>query len=373
MTSIKVGQTVETTSEQQGVVRYVGPIHVSDGIFIGIELSTPTGKNDGAVRGERYFTCSPGHGLFIRDSSIAQIISQAPPPRPTPTPSGTRRPPPPTTRPRPASVVPPKTAPPRPSTVKRQSVATASTNPPLRNRTASVASSSAPIPETPLRPSGSRQSLASSAGQGTAKASRDNNIETLQTKIRHLEKQHAEDQERLRELNQVKDERDRFNGIIQKLQAKCQAQYAETQDLKEKAKQLQSENEALDRAEQDHEVDLEDALVDKEMAEERADLAEAEVESLRKRLEESTLELDILRDEAEMFTTEMSEEQKEEAGYYRLQHENDRLRNALITLKEIRNHASRALKPISLSWSNASKRTLVSVNVSPSPNHLLNI
>lgn len=150
-----------------------------------------------------------------------------------------------------------------------------------------------------------------------------------------MEKQHAEDQERLRELTQVRDERDRFNGIIQKIQAKCQSQYGEVQELKEKARALQQENEALSKTHQDHEVDLEDALVDKEMAEERADQAEAEMESLRKRVEEQSLELDILRDEAELFTTEMTEEQKQEAGYYRLQHENDRLRNALIMLKEV--------------------------------------
>ncbi|EUC46580.1 hypothetical protein COCMIDRAFT_92529, partial [Bipolaris oryzae ATCC 44560] len=83
MATIRVGQTVETTGEQQGIVRYVGPIHVSDGTFVGIELPTPTGKNDGSVRGERYFTCPPGHGLFIRDSSIAAIISQPVPPPPS--------------------------------------------------------------------------------------------------------------------------------------------------------------------------------------------------------------------------------------------------------------------------------------------------
>jgi dynactin 1 len=160
-------------------------------------------------------------------------------------------------------------------------------------------------------------------------------VDNLNTKIRHLEKQHAEDQERLREFAQVRDEKDRYSGLIQRLQSKCQAQYTEIQELKDKVKTLQLEQEALNRSHQDHEVDLEDALVDKEMAEERADQAEAEIESLRKRLEEQTLELDILRDEADLFTTEMSEDQKQEAGYYRLQHENDRLRQALITLKEM--------------------------------------
>lgn len=342
MATIRVGQTVETTGEQQGIVRYVGPIHVSDGTFVGIELPTPTGKNDGSVRGERYFSCPPGHGLFIRDSSIAAIISQPAPPPPSTPKSAAPKPKPPTTTPRarPPSVVAPKPGPPaRPTVNKRQSVVGLPAQAALRGpaRKASVASISSNPPAESSRPAppASRPSIASSVASNPTKLPRDGNIETLQTKIRHLEKQHAEDQERLRELTQIRDERDRFNGIIQKLQAKCQSQYSEMQELKDALKAVQQENEALTKAHQDHEVDLEDALVDKEMAEERADQAESELESLRKRVEEQSLELDILRDEAELFTTEMSEEQKQEAGYYRLQHENDRLRNALITLKEM--------------------------------------
>lgn len=114
-----------------------------------------------------------------------------------------------------------------------------------------------------------------------------------------------------------------------------QAQHTESQEIKERNKGLSDEFERLSRAQQEHEVDLEDALVDKEMAEERADQAEAEIESLRKRIEERDLELEILQEEAKMYTAEMSEEEKQEAGYYRLQHENERLRNALIMLKEI--------------------------------------
>jgi dynactin 1 len=343
MATIRVGQTVETTSEQQGIVRYVGPIHVSDGIFVGIELPTPTGKNDGSVRGERYFSCPPGHGLFIRDSSIASILSQPAPPPPSTPKAAAPKPKPPTTTPRarPSSVVAskPSAATRPPPANKRQSVAAPPPQAALRGpaRKASVASiSSNPAAESSRpAPPASRPSLASSVSSNPAKQPRDGNIETLQTKIRHLEKQHAEDQERLRELTQIRDERDRFNSIIQKIQAKCQAQYGEMQELKDQLKTVQQENEALTKVHQDHEVDLEDALVDKEMAEERADQAESELESLRKRVEEQSLELDILRDEAELFTTEMSEEQKQEAGYYRLQHENNRLRNALITLKEM--------------------------------------
>jgi dynactin 1 len=161
------------------------------------------------------------------------------------------------------------------------------------------------------------------------------NVGTLETKIRHLEKQHGDDQELLKELTQAKDERDRFHGIIQKLQSKCQTLHQDVTESRAQMQQLQAEHDKLARGHEEHEADWEIALLDKEMAEERAEQAESELEALRSKLEERDMELEILRDEAEMFTTDMSEDEKQEAGYYRLQHENDRLRQALVALKEM--------------------------------------
>ena len=36
-----------------------------------------SGKNDGSVKGERYFECKPGHGIFVRQESVVKIIKQA--------------------------------------------------------------------------------------------------------------------------------------------------------------------------------------------------------------------------------------------------------------------------------------------------------
>ncbi len=38
-------------------VRFIGTVHFTDGIFLGLELRTPNGKNDGTIDGVRYFTC----------------------------------------------------------------------------------------------------------------------------------------------------------------------------------------------------------------------------------------------------------------------------------------------------------------------------
>ncbi|KAM7345491.1 kinesin heavy chain 73 isoform 1-T1 [Cochliomyia hominivorax] len=49
-----------------GVISYVGTTHFQKGTWIGVELDTPTGKNDGSVQGIQYFQCKPKHGMFVR-------------------------------------------------------------------------------------------------------------------------------------------------------------------------------------------------------------------------------------------------------------------------------------------------------------------
>ena len=53
-----------------GVIRYIGSTDFADGIWIGVELRTPKGKNDGSVMDKRYFLCKPNHGLLVRPSKI---------------------------------------------------------------------------------------------------------------------------------------------------------------------------------------------------------------------------------------------------------------------------------------------------------------
>ncbi|KAF2847726.1 hypothetical protein T440DRAFT_186579 [Plenodomus tracheiphilus IPT5] len=288
MSQFKIGQTVETSAGQRGLVRYVGPLHFAEGIYIGIELSTPDGKNNGSVRGQEYFSCANDHGLFIKSTAPLRVVAAA---RPAPARA---------TRTRPASVV----APPRASTITRR---------------ASLATSTGSSARAPARTSSSTVS----------------NAETLQTRIRHLERQRTEDQESLRELVTTKEERDRYQKLLEKVQTKCQVQHNELQELKDSLRAAQHEQETLTRTCQDHEINLEDAVIEKEMAQLRAENAETEAESLRSQLQERDEEVEVLREEAELYTAEMSEEEKQEVGYYRLQHENDRMREALLSLKEI--------------------------------------
>lgn len=54
-----------------GVLRYIGPVDFADGTWLGIELRTPSGKNDGSVKGKRYFQCKSKHGLLVRPKKVS--------------------------------------------------------------------------------------------------------------------------------------------------------------------------------------------------------------------------------------------------------------------------------------------------------------
>lgn len=63
-------QVLLTSSNEMGTVRYVGPTDFAAGIWLGLELRSPKGKNDGAVGDKRYFTCKPNHGVLVRASRV---------------------------------------------------------------------------------------------------------------------------------------------------------------------------------------------------------------------------------------------------------------------------------------------------------------
>lgn len=59
---------------RRGSVAFVGPISSLPGPsgapWIGIALDEPTGKNDGSIKGERYFQCEKNRGIFVRADRV---------------------------------------------------------------------------------------------------------------------------------------------------------------------------------------------------------------------------------------------------------------------------------------------------------------
>jgi tubulin-specific chaperone B len=60
------------SDSRRGTVSFIGPVPPIPGLgpWVGITLDEPTGKNDGSVNGERFFTCQPKHGVFVRPERV---------------------------------------------------------------------------------------------------------------------------------------------------------------------------------------------------------------------------------------------------------------------------------------------------------------
>jgi len=79
--NLKVGDAVLLRKRGLGIIRYKGPIHCDDkqDLWLGVELKTPDGKNDGTVQNKKYFDCPPNHGVFVmqvkRKIEPAELLS----------------------------------------------------------------------------------------------------------------------------------------------------------------------------------------------------------------------------------------------------------------------------------------------------------
>uniref|UniRef100_A0A0N4ZRP3 CAP-Gly domain-containing protein n=1 Tax=Parastrongyloides trichosuri TaxID=131310 RepID=A0A0N4ZRP3_PARTI len=80
-TYLKVGDYVSVTTkdeDKKGTVAYVGEVDFAEGLWIGVNLDLPKGKNDGSVNGKRYFTCPPNHGSFVKPKNCEIISDEVP-------------------------------------------------------------------------------------------------------------------------------------------------------------------------------------------------------------------------------------------------------------------------------------------------------
>ncbi|CAJ1339145.1 unnamed protein product [Effrenium voratum] len=62
-----------------GTIRFIGQTDFAPGEWIGVELFEPKGKNDGSVKGHRYFSCKDKHGLFCKASFLREAEPKEPP------------------------------------------------------------------------------------------------------------------------------------------------------------------------------------------------------------------------------------------------------------------------------------------------------
>ncbi|PWW73898.1 hypothetical protein C7212DRAFT_359190 [Tuber magnatum] len=166
----------------------------------------------------------------------------------------------------------------------------------------------------------------------------------LKSTIKVMEKKRVEDRDKLRLLERVQAERDKFETIIQKLQAKYQPQQAELTELRRQLREIRGTIEEMENIKQDNELMVEMATLDREMAEEQTEALRAELEAVRGKAEELEMEVEILREENAELSGEMTQEEKTSAGWLQMEKQNERLREALLRLREITSQTETELK-----------------------------
>ena len=68
--AITVGARCVTETGHRGEVAFFGTVQGKPGLFVGVRLDDPMGKNNGAVDGVAYFEAMPKCGIFIRPEKI---------------------------------------------------------------------------------------------------------------------------------------------------------------------------------------------------------------------------------------------------------------------------------------------------------------
>ncbi|CAI8026923.1 CAP-Gly domain-containing linker protein 1 [Geodia barretti] len=69
---METGMSIFVTGTDFGDVWFIGTSQFAKGVWLGIELLKPNGKNDGSVKGHRYFCRKPSHGLFVKRKPLIE-------------------------------------------------------------------------------------------------------------------------------------------------------------------------------------------------------------------------------------------------------------------------------------------------------------
>ena len=67
---VVVGARCEVAGGRRGAIRYIGKTVLGEGWWMGVQYDEPVGKNDGTVKGEKYFECDDKYGGMVRPNLV---------------------------------------------------------------------------------------------------------------------------------------------------------------------------------------------------------------------------------------------------------------------------------------------------------------
>jgi dynactin 1 len=152
-------------------------------------------------------------------------------------------------------------------------------------------------------------------------------------RIKSHEARIADQRDRLRELDRLKEEAEAWAGQKPKLTAKILEQAADVKALRAQAKALEAERDQSQARYDDLADQVEMATLDKEMAEEQKEMAQAGLEALQDRVAELQVELDVLREEGKVDGGDVD---RSSLDFVQLEKQNQRLKEALARCVEMR-------------------------------------
>ncbi|PWN90000.1 hypothetical protein FA10DRAFT_266522 [Acaromyces ingoldii] len=174
------------------------------------------------------------------------------------------------------------------------------------------------------------------AARAAAAAELQREVEELRAKLRIAEKKREEDREKMREMELVKNEADQFLAVKPKLTERQAELQNDLRDLRKLEKDWTTQREELERQLAEAQDQAEMALLDKEMAEEKAEAAMVDLEAEKEKAEELQIEVEVLREENALYEHGGSNEaDKSSPGYLQLEKQNERLKDALIRLRDL--------------------------------------
>ncbi|RCH96124.1 hypothetical protein CU098_003948, partial [Rhizopus stolonifer] len=161
--------------------------------------------------------------------------------------------------------------------------------------------------------------------------------EELRLKLKILESKRQEDREKYREHEKVKEEAEQFLTLRNKLQDKISDLQRELRETKRELKDSSTEQEMYEGKYNDAIEALEMMTLDKEVAEEKSENLQQEVNVLKDRIEEISVDLDVLKKEADVMNRvpDRDGEEKTPLEVIQLERHNERLKDALMRLRDV--------------------------------------